>query len=148
MAVAMTLRQAGAWPEQTPAPEFAGSPVSPHRAGVAHRQLVLRRRRLVAVSVLATVAATFGAVVATVVISALLTAGPSVPGGGPLTAAGSSGPAARTVAARNWVVRPGDTLWTIVEHSGLRGDPRPLVDRLNAELHARPLQVGERIALP
>jgi hypothetical protein len=39
-------------------------------------------------------------------------------------------------------------LWSIVRSSGVRGDPRPIVDRLDAELHHQPLQVGERLVLP
>lgn len=50
--------------------------------------------------------------------------------------------------ARVWIVRPGDTLWSIALASGAKGDIRPLVDRLSKEVGGRPLQVGERIVLP
>ncbi len=55
--------------------------------------------------------------------------------------------AARPVVARVWVVRPGDTLWGIVEATGVKGDPRPMVDRLVAQLQGRPLQPGQRLAV-
>jgi hypothetical protein len=68
-------------------------------------------------------------------------------GGGPLTTTGSpSSP--RLVSARAWVVRPGDTLWGIARAIGARGDIRPLVDRLSAEVGGRPLQVGQEIPVP
>ncbi len=86
-------------------------------------------------------------------------------GGGPLTATGSptlapgspirfraAGSAgvlsARPASAQVWVVRPGDTLWSIVVDSGYPGDPRPLVDELQAQLGGRPLSPGERLLLP
>jgi hypothetical protein len=49
---------------------------------------------------------------------------------------------------QTWVVRPGDTLWGIVEAAGIKGDPRPVVDKLSSELGGRPLQVGETISVP
>jgi hypothetical protein len=57
-------------------------------------------------------------------------------------------PASRAIAARQWIVRPGDTLWSIALASGDRGDLRPLVDQLSAEVNGQPLQVGESISLP
>ncbi|MHB1928587.1 MAG: LysM peptidoglycan-binding domain-containing protein [Acidimicrobiales bacterium] len=52
------------------------------------------------------------------------------------------------IAAHVVVVRPGDTVWSIALASGVRGDVLPLVDRLEAEVHGRPLQVGERLVVP
>lgn len=73
-------------------------------------------------------------------------------GGGALTTAGSSGalsaPAPPAATGRTYVVRPGDTLWSIVRASGQRGDPRPVIDRLVGQLGGRPLQPGERLTLP
>jgi hypothetical protein len=57
-------------------------------------------------------------------------------------------PSGRPLAARVWVVRPGDTLWSIALACGDNGDIRPLVDQLSAEVHGEPLQVGERISVP
>lgn len=69
------------------------------------------------------------------------------PGGGPLASVGSPA-ASEPAVARIWVVRPGDTLWSIALASGARGDIRPLVARLSAEVGGRPLQPGERIQVP
>jgi hypothetical protein len=69
-------------------------------------------------------------------------------GGGPLTTTGSSGGPAMPAAAKIHVVEPGDTLWSIVRASGVRGDPRAVVDQLQQELGDRPLQVGQRVPIP
>jgi hypothetical protein len=87
-------------------------------------------------------------------------------GGGPLTAAGSptmgagsstlvlraagssAVVSARTASAQVWVVRPGDTVWSIVEDAGYAGDPRPVVDRIEAQLGDHALRPGERLVLP
>ena len=67
-------------------------------------------------------------------------------GSDPLTApgAGRTAPAAAHV----WVVQPGDTLWGIAHRLDPNADPRPLVDALAREVHGRPLQVGQELALP
>jgi len=52
---------------------------------------------------------------------------------------------------RVYVVRPGDTLWSIALRLGGPGaDPRPLVDRLTALNHVRDAGItpGERLVLP
>jgi hypothetical protein len=41
------------------------------------------------------------------------------------------------------VVRPGDTLWSIVARQAPDEDPRPVVDELMAARHGAPLRVGE-----
>jgi nucleoid-associated protein YgaU len=67
------------------------------------------------------------------------------------TASRSWGPAApvgEPVSVSVWVVRPGDTLWSIAEQSRAAGDPRAVVDWLSAEVGGRPLQAGERVVLP
>ena len=46
------------------------------------------------------------------------------------------------------VVRPGDTLWSIVTRLAPADDPRSLVDELSEARDGAPLQVGERIRLP
>jgi nucleoid-associated protein YgaU len=64
-------------------------------------------------------------------------------------AAAAAGPAfAHPAQGQAWVVRPGDTLWGIVEAAGVPGDPRTVVDKLTAELGGRPLQVGQTITVP
>jgi hypothetical protein len=67
--------------------------------------------------------------------------------GGPLTTIGSAG-RAQPAAAHLYVVKPGDTLWSIALASGAKGDIRPLVDRLSSEVHGRPLQPGQQILIP
>ncbi|MDA8284257.1 MAG: LysM peptidoglycan-binding domain-containing protein [Actinomycetota bacterium] len=61
---------------------------------------------------------------------------------------GAGSPVMQPIAAHVVVVRPGDTLWSIALSSGVKGDIRPLVDQLEAEVHGRPLQVGERVVVP
>jgi LysM domain-containing protein len=74
-------------------------------------------------------------------------------GGGPLTTSGPPGSGAvvgvlQPAAMRTYTVQAGDTLWSIARGLSDGGDPRPIVDRLMAQRQGRPLQVGERIALP
>lgn len=79
-------------------------------------------------------------------------------GGGPLAATGaaasspapatSSAPAMSPAGAAVWVVRPGDTLWSIARSVQPHGDERGLVDRLDAELHGATLYPGEVVPLP
>lgn len=47
-----------------------------------------------------------------------------------------------------YVVRPGDTLWSIATRLEPSGDPRPLVDQLAGELHGAGLQPGEVLVVP
>jgi hypothetical protein len=99
-----------------------------------------RRRRLVAVAVL---------VAATTVMVGLVLRGPlRGPGDGPLVTGSTGDLVMRPAAAHIHIVQPGETVWSIVESSGVRGDPRPMVDRLESEVNHRPLQVGERLVLP
>jgi hypothetical protein len=111
-------------------------PSAGERSGSARRHApeVYRRRRVVALGALVLV---FGG--AGLLIRGWLS--------GPPDAAGPS-LAGRTVAAHVWVVRPGDTLWAIALASGDKGDIRPLVDELSAQVHGQPLQIGQRILLP
>jgi hypothetical protein len=99
---------------------------------------VLRRRRLVAVGL-------FIAVLLTAWLG--LQAALGRIGGGPLATTGAPG-GLRAAATRMWIVRPGDTLWSIAEAVDPRGDVRPLVDRLAAALGATALYPGEVVAIP
>jgi len=49
---------------------------------------------------------------------------------------------------RTYVVKQGDTLWSIARQLQPGGDVRPVVDRLAARHRGAPLRVGERIDLP
>lgn len=80
-----------------------------------------------------------------------------LPAPGPLaTRASRRGPAAVIaapggavpVAARVYVVRPGDTLWGIAGRLEPGRDPRPLVYALSRQVPGGVLQVGERLVLP
>ena len=66
-------------------------------------------------------------------------------GGGPLTA--PEGPS-RAVAAHVYVVRPGDTLWSIAGRVHPGADPRPLAQALTSELGGADLRPGESLQLP
>jgi hypothetical protein len=68
-------------------------------------------------------------------------------GGGPLAITGAPG-GLQVAAARIWIVRPGDTLWSIAEAVDPRGDVRPLVDRMAAAAGSTVLYPGEAIAIP
>lgn len=48
----------------------------------------------------------------------------------------------------SYVVKRGDTLWTIARSIEPSGDVRPVVDRLAQGRRGRPLRVGERVVLP
>lgn len=99
---------------------------------------VLLRRRIVAVGLLA--------------ISLLcIWIGPQAAlgriGGGPLATTGAPG-GPQPATARVWIVRPGDTLWSIAESVDPRGDVRPLVDRFDAQIGGTTLYPGETIVVP
>ena len=47
-----------------------------------------------------------------------------------------------------YVVRPGDTLWSIASRIEPGSNPQPLVDRLEAEIGGRTLEPGDRLVLP
>ena len=103
---------------------------------------VYRRRRLLAAGLLL------------LLIAAVLMAAQSTlagTGGGPLTTTGAAavgtGPMTPADAAI-WVVRPGDTLWSIARSLDPNGDVRPLVDRLSSEVHGGDIYPGETIAIP
>jgi LysM repeat protein len=63
--------------------------------------------------------------------------------------AGSGAPV--PAASRIYVVKPGDTIWSIVRtQSDAREDPRPLVDRLIRVNHLRGALIwpGQKLVLP
>jgi len=67
-------------------------------------------------------------------------------GGGPLTATGAL-PGGQLAGTSVWVVRPGDTIWSIAEAVDHRGDVRPLVDRISSQLGGTQLYPGERLTI-
>ena len=48
----------------------------------------------------------------------------------------------------SYVVRPGDSLWTIAERVDPNGDPRPLVAEMASELGTFTVVPGEQITIP
>jgi hypothetical protein len=68
-------------------------------------------------------------------------------GRGPLAAPGPGPSRFVPAAAVVRIVQPGDTVWSIARSMQPHGEIRPLVDHLEQELHGRPLQVGDRLAL-
>ena len=111
------------------------------------RKATFRRRRSIALALLATLV-----VVLTLLVGAVST---RLAGGGhPSSAAGAPSPTsavalrAAEVAATSWVVAPGDTLWSIATQVAPGADVRATVDRL-VELNGRsPIAVGQRLRLP
>ena len=100
------------------------------------------------------------AAVAAALVLGILLAGSWVPGalgGGSLaasertsssTAAAVSELPMQPVSRSTYVVRRGDTLWSIARALQPEGDVRPVVDALAAARQGRPLEVGETIVLP
>jgi hypothetical protein len=114
------------------------------RAPLARRPSPARHRSSVAARRYQVVGAFAGILAACAVWAQAGAAGRA--GNGPLAVPGA-GPS-QAVAARAWIVQPGDTIWAIARRVQPSGDIRPLVDRLSAEVHGRPLQVGEELPLP
>lgn len=120
--------------------------LGPRRAPAARRPAcryhpaVYRRRRVLTGGVLLLLVAA-----ALILVQSALAGA----GGGPLTATGAAaGGSLEPAAASVWVVRPGDTLWSIAHQLEPGGDVRPLVDRLAAETGGADLYPGEQIPLP
>jgi LysM repeat protein len=87
-------------------------------------------------------------VAATAVTVGFVLCGPlSGLGDGPPAVTGPTGGLPMQVANVH-VVQPGETLWSIVRSSGVTGDPRPVIDRLEGQLHHRPLQAGQSLVMP
>jgi hypothetical protein len=126
------------FPAPHPRPALAHHFSGPCGAARRPAPAVLRRRRI-----LATVLLMMSVAAAAVGLQAAL----GRIGGSPLATTGAPGRLEST-ASRIWIVRPGDTLWSIAEALDPRGDVRPLVDRLTAETRGRVLYPGEPIALP
>ncbi len=129
----------------------------------AARRRTFRRRRLLALMLVAVVGAVVWSAFDRLLVAAggapvgasACTAGPSRVQEVSLASAGAAvHPSSRLVASgasycdQVYVTRPGDTIWGIaVRYSGT-GDPRPLMDSLEAQISGRVLQPGQRLAVP
>lgn len=132
----------GASPRLSPVPE--PGPVTTARPVAA--AATFRRRRLVAMVLLIGLAFTIQST-ATSLIGAVW-ADQAVPGGtpaaqvvAPLEVPGPAG------SRHEYVVQPGDSLWTIAERLQPAGDIRPLVDALSERAGSSSVRVGQRIDL-
>jgi hypothetical protein len=65
-----------------------------------------------------------------------------------LAAPGPAQAGATTLHGGAYVVRPGDTLWSIAEGLDPRGDPRRIVAELSAQVGGDTVIPGERLELP
>ena len=81
---------------------------------------------------------------------ALLVLALTAPLTGPVAHALGGAPASRPVGARTYVVREGDSLWSIAERQAGGRDPRPLVDAIEQANHidAGSLVPGMSLAIP
>jgi hypothetical protein len=106
------------------------------RAGV-----YLRRRLAVGLGLVLTVVVLWLAVTGAVTLlrGPATTASPEVT---PVPAVGAA-----TETGSSYVVKPGDTLWSIAGGLGLDGDIRPVVDELAARAGGASLEAGQRIDL-
>ena len=108
------------------------APPSPPRSRRAHPAATYRRRRLVV-----------GLVVGLAAVAAVRVL---------TTGEGDGGARSAEVVVedvvRLHVVQPGDTYWSIAASLGTGGDITGAVDELSAANGDRPLQVGDRVALP
>jgi hypothetical protein len=101
---------------------------------------VYRRRRLLAGGLFLLVIA------AVLILAQLIQAGI---GGGPLTTTGAAaGPGMVPAGANEYVVRQGDTLWTIAASLAPGRDERPLVDALARQAGGSSLYPGEVLHIP
>jgi hypothetical protein len=113
------------------------------------RQAQLRRRRTVALALLAALAVAVVLLVGAV--STRLAGGghPSTAVGAPSpTPAAATGAAGVAAASSSRIVQPGDTLWSIAAELAPGADLRPIVDELIARNGDGPLEVGTRLELP
>jgi hypothetical protein len=133
---APALRRDGARPHL---PGGEPADLAPRPRALPDRATRVRRRRLavlIAVLVLAVVVA-----VAVQVAAWLVDVGGS-PSPEPL-----DGGRGAPVAGEQYVVQPGDTLWSIAAEIAPDRDPRPIVDALRAANGGPELEVGERLSI-
>jgi hypothetical protein len=130
-------------PDRTP-----GGRVYGHRE---QRRWKFALRRAVAVLVIATLGALIWSAAQRLVAVAstgggavrfCATAAPAV------GATAAAGPAGAPSCPQAYVATEGDTVWSIAVRFARGTDPRPLADRLEAEIGGGTLQPGQRLAVP
>ncbi len=135
--------RAGRWDSATTEPqrlprwarlEPDPAPTTPGRRRREHRERIFRRRRLVAVVLVATVAFAAGIVLALALMS--------VPAGGSLTSE------AREARQTRYVVDHGDTLWTVARTVAPEEDPRVVVDAIADTRGTSTIVPGDTIVWP
>ncbi len=69
-------------------------------------------------------------------------------GGHPLVPSGAVSAGSALRPGSEYVVRPGDSLWSIASRMDPSGDPRPVVAELASEVGGDAVSPGERLHLP
>ncbi|MGH9229589.1 MAG: LysM peptidoglycan-binding domain-containing protein [Acidimicrobiales bacterium] len=135
------LRRRAAGARSRPVDLASVEPVHPRPASRAlpDRPTRIRRRRLAAL------------------VTAVALIGATVAGGGALLGAASSvepsspqpveAPPLSPAVGQTYVVKPGDTLWSIAAAIAPGSDPRPVVHALRAANGAPDIQVGQRLTI-
>jgi LysM domain len=123
-----------------PRPDASRARPANARARVSHAEVYRRRRLAVAAAALIAVALLI------VVVNLAVQAALGRTGGGPLTATGAL-PGGNLAGSVVYVVRPGDTIWSIARSIEPNRDVRPLVDRISSRLGGAPLYPGQRISI-
>jgi hypothetical protein len=130
MAVITTTIPTRTMPRRRPTTSSRLPAVAAGRPRVATRARYWRRRIVVAVLAIG-------------LVLVMAQAGAAL--GGASLASPERRPAAAHTAARNTVVRPGDSLWSVASRLAPGSDPRPVVDALAAARHGTVLVPGETI---
>ncbi|HKA84615.1 MAG TPA: LysM domain-containing protein [Acidimicrobiales bacterium] len=111
----------------------------PVRRALPDRSTRVRRRRLVAL------------LLAVALVGAIATAGRALLGAAATVQPSSpqpvEAPARPPVDGQTYLVKPGDTLWSIAAAIAPDSDPRPVVDALREQNGGPDLQVGERLTI-
>ena len=116
-------------------PEPRPGPTPRHPSVLARRRARVRRRRVL----LATV-------IGAVLVALALPWGGA--GGRPLATSGPVLAGAATVAHADYIVQPGDTLWSIAVRLDPSGDPRVVVGELEAQTGSDTVAPGQHLHLP
>lgn len=147
MAAITHPRASPRWPEAgpgwSPRPPLRLVPGSP-----ARHVLAVYRRRRVAAGVVAALALALASVAGWLALVAYAPPPPAANPGVERAPVEPPAPLSAHPAPAGVLVRPGDSLWSIAQRAHPESDPRPIVTRLARTYGSRPLQAGERLAVP